>query len=91
MKLFLIYLVLINLAAFMAFGIDKSRARNHAWRIPEKTLFLLAAVGGSIGALLGMFFFRHKTRHLSFRIGLPVILLVQIAAAAVYMAGFPSV
>lgn len=91
MKLFLIYLVLINLAAFMAFGIDKSRARNHAWRIPEKTLFLLAAVGGSIGALLGMFFFRHKTRHLSFRIGLPVILLVQIGAAAVYMAGFPSV
>ena len=91
MKLFLIYLVLINLPAFMAFGIDKSRARNHAWRIPEKTLFLLAAVGGSIGALLGMFFFRHKTRHLSFRIGLPVILLVQIAAAAVYMAGFPSV
>lgn len=91
MKLFLIYLVLINLAAFMAFGIDKSRARNHAWRIPEKTLFLLAAVGGSAGAILGMFFFRHKTRHLSFRIGLPVILLVQIAAAAVYMAGFPSV
>ncbi len=86
MKLFLIYLVLINLAAFMAFGIDKSRARNHAWRIPEKTLFLLAAVGGSIGALLGMFFFRHKTRHLSFRIGLPVILLVQIAAAAAYIA-----
>ncbi len=86
MKLFLIYLVLINLAAFMAFGIDKSRARNHAWRIPEKTLFLLAAVGGSIGALLGMFFFRHKTRHLSFRIGLPVILLVQIAAAATYIA-----
>ena len=86
MKLFLIYLVLINLAAFMAFGIDKSRARHHAWRIPEKTLFLLAAVGGSIGALLGMFFFRHKTRHLSFRIGLPVILLVQIAAAATYIA-----
>ena len=86
MKLFLIYLVLINLAAVMAFGIDKSRARNHAWRIPEKTLFLLAAVGGSIGALLGMFFFRHKTRHLSFRIGLPVILLVQIAAAATYIA-----
>ena len=86
MKLFLIYLVLINLAAFMSFGIDKSRARNHAWRIPEKTLFLLAAVGGSIGALLGMFFFRHKTRHLSFRIGLPVILLVQIAAAATYIA-----
>lgn len=91
MKLFLIYLVLINLAAFIAFGIDKSRARNHAWRIPEKTLFLLAAVGGSAGAILGMFFFRHKTRHLSFRIGLPVILLVQIGAAAVYMAGFPSV
>ena len=86
MKLFLIYLVLINLAEFMAFGIDKSRARNPAWRIQEKTLFLLAAVGGSIGALLGMFFFRHKTRHLSFRIGLPVILLVQIAAAATYIA-----
>lgn len=72
------YLVLINLAAFLLMGIDKSRARRELWRIPEKVLFGSALLGGSIGAIAGMFFFRHKTRHLSFRLGLPVILLLQI-------------
>lgn len=72
------YLVLINLAAFLLMGIDKSRARRELWRIPEKVLFGSALMGGSVGAIAGMFFFRHKTRHLSFRLGLPVILLLQI-------------
>lgn len=72
------YLVLINLAAFLLMGIDKFRARRELWRIPEKVLFGSALLGGSIGAIAGMFFFRHKTRHLSFRLGLPVILLLQI-------------
>ncbi len=72
------YLVLINLAAFLLMGIDKSRARRELWRIPEKVLFGSALLGGSVGAIAGMFFFRHKTRHLSFRLGLPVILLLQI-------------
>lgn len=72
------YLVLINLAAFLLMGIDKSRARRELWRIPEKVLFGSALLGGSVGAIAGMFFFRHKTQHLSFRLGLPVILLLQI-------------
>lgn len=73
------YLALINLAAFLLMGADKSRARRGLWRIPEKVLFLSAVLGGSAGAIGGMFFFRHKTRHLRFRIGLPAILLLQIA------------
>ncbi|HIY06785.1 MAG TPA: DUF1294 domain-containing protein [Candidatus Evtepia faecigallinarum] len=59
-------------------GLDKGRAKGQKWRIPEKVLFLSAALGGSIGAMLGMSFFRHKTRHWSFRLGMPAILAVQI-------------
>lgn len=80
-----IYLFAINLAGLLSMGIDKQRARKHRWRIPEKTLFLIAALGGSIGSILGMFLFRHKTRHLSFRLGLPLILALQaLAAWAIY-------
>lgn len=81
MKYLIIYLAVINLIAFLAMGTDKFKARNAMWRIPEKTLFLLALAGGSAGAILGMFAFRHKTKHLSFRIGLPLILAAQCAAA----------
>ena len=79
------YLVVINLVAFLMFGVDKSRARKHQWRVAERSLFLVALVGGSLGAICGMFFFRHKTKHWYFRLGLPLILLVQILLlAAVY-------
>lgn len=74
----LIYLQLVNLAAFAAFGIDKHKARKNRWRIPEATLMGLAVIGGSIGALAGMYLFRHKTRHYKFTIGIPAILLLQI-------------
>ena len=73
----LIYLIVMNILAFALFGADKKRARNQAWRISEKTLFTFALAGGSIGAILGMHFFRHKTRHWYFRYGLPAILLIQ--------------
>ena len=73
-----VYLVLINVVTFITFGVDKSRARKHAWRIPEKTLFFLAIIGGSVGAIAGMYFFRHKTRHWYFVIGMPLILILQI-------------
>ena len=76
-----IYLAAINLAAFLTFGADKRRARRNAWRVPEQTLFLLAVLGGSLGAILGMRAFRHKTRHWYFRYGLPAILLAQLALA----------
>jgi uncharacterized membrane protein YsdA (DUF1294 family) len=62
-------------------GIDKWRAASHGWRIPEKTLFLTAALGGSLGAILGMQLFRHKTMHWSFKLGMPAILAVQVLLA----------
>lgn len=78
MKLFLIYLAVVNLAAFALMGVDKRRAKRGAWRIPERTLFLPAILGGSPGAILGMQMFRHKTRHRQFAVGIPLILLVQL-------------
>ena len=80
----ILYAVLINLAALIVFGVDKKRARRHEWRISERTLFLLALAGGSVGAILGMLVFRHKTRHLKFRILVPLFLILHIALA-VYM------
>lgn len=77
--LFWLYLAVINAAAFATFGADKSRAKKDAWRVPEKRLFLLALLGGSLGANLGMHLFHHKTRHWYFRYGLPAIFLVQLA------------
>ena len=75
------YLIAVNLLSFALMGADKSRARRHLRRIPEKALFLSAAAGGSVGAIAGMFAFRHKTRHLRFVLGLPLILLAQLSAA----------
>lgn len=76
----IIWLVIINLTAFAIFGIDKKRAKQGQWRIPEKTLFLSAILGGSIGAILGMYIFHHKTKHWYFQFGIPAIMIVQIAA-----------
>lgn len=76
------WLVVINLVTFFAFGIDKWKAKAGVWRTRERTLFLLSAVGGSVGALLGMRAFHHKTQHNSFRWGIPAILLAQLACAA---------
>lgn len=77
-KLFIIYLAVISIITFMVFGIDKLKAKNNAWRIPEKVLFLLSAMGGSVGALAGMYIFRHKTKKPPFKFGIPAILIVQI-------------
>lgn len=74
----LIYLELVNLAAFVLYGIDKYRAKRGRWRIPEATLILIAVIGGSIGALGGMYLFRHKTRKPRFSVGVPVILGMQV-------------
>lgn len=72
------YLILMNLIAFALYGIDRRRAKQGAWRISEYTLLLVALLGGSLGALLGMRYFRHKTRHRKFRYGIPLILLLQL-------------
>lgn len=75
----LIWVLAWNLIALVLMGVDKWKAGHRGWRIPEKTLFLSAILGGSVGALLGMYLFRHKTHHKSFTIGMPVILILQIA------------
>ena len=77
------YLLIVNAAAFVLMLADKIKAKKNKWRIPEATLMGAAAIGGSIGAIAGMYCFRHKTRHPKFTIGLPVILALQIVAAVV--------
>ena len=80
--LILIYTAVMSLIAFAAFGIDKYKAKTNRWRISEKTLFLLALLGGGVGAYLGMKVFHHKTRHKQFAIGLPLIMIVQLGLIA---------
>ena len=81
MKVLYIYLIVVNAAAFLLMLIDKVKAKKNLWRIPEATLFLVAAIGGSIGSLLGMYTFRHKTKHIKFIVGMPVILAAHIVIA----------
>lgn len=76
----LLWLLAWNLIAFALMGADKAKARRGRWRIPEKTLFLSALLGGSVGAMLGMSLFRHKTQHRSFCVGMPLILAAQLLA-----------
>ena len=78
MKYIIIYVIAINLIAFLAMYIDKRRARNASWRIKESTLFTLVLLGGGIGGIAGMYTFRHKTKKLKFTIGLPTILILEI-------------
>ncbi len=80
--LILIYTAVMSLIAFAAFGIDKYKAKTNRWRISEKTLFLLALLGGGVGAYLGMKVFHHKTRHKQFAIGLPLIMIIQLGLIA---------
>ena len=75
----LYYLAAVNLLLFVLMGIDKARAKRGARRVPEATLFFLAVLGGSLGGMLGMAVFRHKTQHAAFRVGFPVIFLLQAA------------
>lgn len=81
MQYLLLYLLIINAVGFFLMLADKRKAKRGAWRIPEATLMWVAALGGSIGSLAGMYTFRHKTKHPKFTIGIPVILALQIIAA----------
>ena len=76
----LLYLAAINVAAFSMYGIDKWKAQRNKWRVTEARLLWIAGAGGSIGALLGMKIWHHKTKHNKFRFGLPAILILQLAA-----------
>jgi uncharacterized membrane protein YsdA (DUF1294 family) len=77
MDYLLLYLVLINALAFVLMLADKQKAKRNLWRIPEATLMATAAIGGSLGAFLAMRLFRHKTRHLRFSVGLPLLMLLH--------------
>ena len=76
-----VYLLGANLVGFILMGADKKKARKKTWRIPEATLFWAALLGGTVGGILGMQVFRHKTRHRSFVYGMPLILILQILLA----------
>ena len=84
MNALICYIVVINLVSFMMFGIDKYKARRGQWRISEATLLAVAAIGGSIGAWMGMKVWHHKTLHSKFRYGVPIMLLVHIALIAYF-------
>ncbi len=81
----IVYLVIVNIIAFIAYGVDKQKARRGRWRISENTLLLLAVLGGSIGAIWGMKAFHHKTKKATFSVGLPVILILQIILLAAFV------
>ena len=81
MKTILLLLVAVNLVSFSLYGLDKLKAKKGLWRIRESTLLLIAALGGSVGALLGMEVFRHKTKHWQFKVLVPVFLVLHIALA----------
>mgnify|MGYP003419824150 CR=1 FL=1 len=76
-----IYLSILNLVGLLVMWLDKAKAQGNAWRIPEKSLFLISLIGGSIGTWAGMYIFRHKTKHWYFVAGLPVIFFIQLAIA----------
>ena len=86
MKLLLYYLLIINAAGFLLMLVDKWKAKKNRWRIRESTLLIVAALGGSVGSLSGMYLFRHKTQHLKFTLGIPLILAAQCIAAVLVMA-----
>lgn len=77
-KLILLYLLIINALGFLLMLVDKYKAKKNLWRIPEATLLGVAAIGGSVGSLIGMYTVRHKTKHLKFTLGVPLILAVQV-------------
>lgn len=81
----LIYLCIVNALGFLLMLADKLKAKKNLWRIPEATLFTVAVIGGSLGCILGMYTVRHKTKHLKFTIGMPLILAVQVMAAILIM------
>lgn len=79
MKLHIIYLIAMNIIGFLAMLIDKQKAIRRRWRIPEKTLFFIVIMGGSLGGVLGMTVFRHKNKQIKFKYGFPIILIIQIS------------
>lgn len=84
MMIFRWYLLIVNIIAFFLYGLDKWKAIHHKWRVSEHTLLFLAVVGGSVGAWVGMQVYKHKTQKMKFRLGIPIIFLVQAFAIIAY-------
>lgn len=84
----LIYLIIINIIGFLIMYIDKKKAKNGSWRIPENTIFVVTAIGGGIGTIAGMYKFRHKTKKKIFTIGLPFLLIMDILLVIWYFITF---
>lgn len=81
----MLYVVIMNILGVAVMGIDKYKAQHKLWRIPEKTLFLVSILGGSIGTWAGMYLFHHKTKHWYFVVGMPAILVIQIVLGCIFM------
>ena len=81
----IIYLIIINILGFLLMFIDKQKAKKGAWRIPEKTLFIVTTFGGGIGTIAGMYIFRHKTQKLNFVVGLPLITILEVLLAIYFI------
>jgi uncharacterized membrane protein YsdA (DUF1294 family) len=77
-KIVIVIILLLNLVGFLLIGLDKYKSKRNKWRIKEITFYIFAALGGSVGVLAGMYFFRHKTKHPSFVFGLPLIIVLQL-------------
>ena len=88
MNIILYYLLAVNIATFLLYGIDKYKAKKSKWRISEATLLTMAAIGGSIGAWAGMRLWHHKTMHKKFKYGIPVIIILQVALAVYLLTNF---
>lgn len=86
MKFIINYIIFINIILFILMGVDKRKAKLNKWRISEKSLFLFSLLGGSIGGILGIYTFKHKTRHLKFTFGFPIILILQLIIIYLYLA-----
>lgn len=85
MELVYYYLIIVNIIGFAIMGRDKHLARKKQWRIPESTLLFFALVGGAVGSTIGMYYFRHKTKHLFFKVSFPLLAAVQIIVLALFM------
>ncbi len=83
MKYLVVYLLAVNLLLFGLMGVDKYKAKHDRWRVRESTLFVCAVIGGSVGGILGMRMFHHKTLHTAFRLGFPAVLAVQLLLAGI--------
>lgn len=84
MKFIIIYLLIVNIILFTLMGIDKRKAKLNQWRISERTLFISAILGGSLGGILGIYTFRHKTKHFKFKLGFPLIFILQLIIIYIY-------